>query len=233
LESAQVGDEVHLEPSEAHHFSNVLRGKIGYHVHLMDGLGREAAATCSQKEKKKVAFVLDALVVFSKVPKDLVLKGPIPKGKRFPYMLEKCQELGLAAWTPLATEHSVREELSPSGREKIKDRLRDACKQSRNPWLLTLGEEEQFADGLDSELQTVVLDVDAPPIWSLPELCPKRPIQLLYGPEAGWSDGERERLKERDCSFLGLSAHHLRMETAAVIGSAMLLEWLEPRHQDS
>ena len=80
-------------------------------------------------------------------------------------------------------------------------------------------------------MKTVVLDVDGPSIWDFPESASnEKGLQLVYGPEAGWSDAERELFKEAGCISLGLSTHHLRMETAAVLGAGVLLERMQRRH---
>lgn len=232
LAGLQEGAEVQLREGEAHHFSNVLRGKRGFEVVLMDGLGWQAQGVCVAKEKRNVRFEIKSLYHQEARP-DLALCGPIPKGRRFPYMLEKCQELGLPQWGALATEHSVREEFGESGRVKMEERLREACKQSRNPWLMKLEEPCALDEVLRTQdRQIVVLDVDADPIWGVRERLLEdraRSPLLLYGPEAGWSDAERERFGELGLIRLGLSGHHLRMETAAVVGAAMVLEVLDDR----
>jgi 16S rRNA (uracil1498-N3)-methyltransferase len=230
LSKALEGQELALGPTESHHFGNVLRGKVGFQVYLMDGLGWEASAVCVKREKRETVMRVQSLV-YRDPSFSMTLKGPIPKGKRFPYMLEKCQELGLRSWAPLSTEHSVREDFSSSGREKMTERLQDACKQSRNPWLMHLGDNESLESALVNPTSTVVLDVDGPSIWDFPvPLNLDKGLQLLYGPEAGWSDGEREQFKAQGCSILGLSSYHLRMETAAVVGAGVLLERMQHRH---
>ena len=49
------------------------------------------------------------------------------------------------------------------------------------------------------------------------------PVGLLVGPEGGWTESERENLLALDCRPWGLGARTLRVETAAVAGSSLLL----------
>ena len=49
------------------------------------------------------------------------------------------------------------------------------------------------------------------------------PVGLLVGPEGGWTESEREFLLGLDCRPWGLGVRTLRVETAAVAGSSLLL----------
>jgi 16S rRNA (uracil1498-N3)-methyltransferase len=227
LSDRSVGQSLACEQGESHHFAQVLRGKVGDAVILMDGKGREAKAVCSSPHRKKSEFIIEQMKTFAQGPR-LELIGPIPKGKRFPYLCEKIQELGVSRYSPLATEHSVREETSCSGKDKVIERFREACKQSRNPWQTELGDTVMF-DDVDWNASCFVLDVGGMSMWSLTsENRPShaQPLKLFFGPEAGWSDRERQVFIDQGVTRLGVAAHHLRMESAAVVGSGMLLDYL-------
>ena len=224
LKGFGVGQSVELDSAESHHFGTVLRGREGDEVILMDGQGFEAEAQCVVKEKRRIAFAIQSLQNTPAGPQ-LNLCGPIPKCKRFPYMLEKIQELGVSSYTPLATEHSVREDYSDAVREKSVERLQDACKQSRSPWMMDL-EPACTLSEVSLGANSVVLDVGGSSIWDFP-IYAGQPIQLLFGPEAGWSEAERANFKTLGLRTLGLSANHLRMETAAMVGAGFVLEWMK------
>jgi RsmE family RNA methyltransferase len=134
----------------------------------------------------------------------------------------------VSSYTPLSTEHSVREDYSETVREKSLERLQDACKQSRSAWIMTLEPARELGDLRLKPQSSFVLDVGGASIWSLPPY-DGQPINLLFGPEAGWSDAEREGFKAQGLRRLGLSANHLRMETAAILGAGFILEWMRRR----
>jgi RsmE family RNA methyltransferase len=79
----------------------------------------------------------------------------------------------------------------------------------------------QFEDVL-SQKNLYALDIGGES-WAEP-VEPIKTFSLMIGPEAGWSDVERQRLIEQEIPRIGLSIYHLRMETAATIGAARLLE---------
>lgn len=204
----------------------MLRGKVGDEVILLDGKGTEAFAICVEGSRKSSRFMIQDLKRHAMVAQ-LELLGPLPKGRRFAYLCEKIQELGVCRYTPLSTEFSVREETGLSGRQKALDRFREACKQSRNPWLTELGEPLSLAEVAWGE-DCMVLDVGGQSLWQQPLSAP-HPKKLFFGPEAGWSSKERELFKDKGICSLSVGGHHLRMETAAVVGAGMVLDWMSCR----
>lgn len=220
LEGLQAGHSLQLSPEEHHHFSRVLRGKVGHEVVLMDGLGSTANATCHDVSKKESHFTLTSdSLAHPRGPK-IKVYGPIPKGKRFPYLMEKLQELGISSYGPLQTEHSVREEWSAEARRRTSERLIDACKQSRCPYLMVL-EDSKTIDELNDSAPPLVLDVNSPPLLSTQV---SQSSVLIFGPEAGWSDQEKVGFESKGWKRVGLNGQHLRMETAAILGAGTLLQ---------
>lgn len=209
-----------LEKSENHHFVQVLRGRIGDEVELLNGKGWLVKAVCQEIEAKKAVFKLTDLS-FHRPSRKLMVMSPAPKGKRLPYMLEKFQELGVHAWQPMETEHSVRDDLSEHQISKLNERLKEACKQSGCPWKLKIEPMINFEAALNSD-HLFALDIGGVS-WQEPSEAMSE-LSLMIGPEAGWSDSERQIFEDRKIPRIGLSKYHLRMETAATIGAARLLE---------
>ncbi|MBF0199224.1 MAG: RsmE family RNA methyltransferase [Planctomycetes bacterium] len=224
LQGKRQGDCIELDSAESHHFKNVLRGKVGYELNLMDGLGYMAKATCKGFNNKIVECMILDVKYYPRLGQ-LHVMGPIPKGRRFPYLLEKLQECGVSSWSSLSTEHSVREELSESMKKKINERLKDACKQSRNPWLMTIGESSPMGEELIKQPERMVLDV-AGSYLRPGEIKCKSEASLIYGPEAGWSPSEIALFEEEQIPRVKIAGYHLRMETAALLGAGRILEEL-------
>ena len=220
LASQKEADTVILDSSESHHFIKVLRGKAGEEVELIDGRGCRAKSFCQSIKKKLAYFKLGKIESQINGLNLTVIASP-PKGKRLPYMLEKLQEVGVSNWTPLETKFSVRDKISSHQTEKLGERLKEACKQAGSAWRLNIKNSITFTE-VFSLTNLVCLDIGGQK-WVAPELLPNQ-YNLLIGPEAGWSDEEREGLIEASVPRIGLSNYHLRMETAALIGAARLLE---------
>lgn len=220
LAELSESDFVELEKPENHHFVQVLRGRQGEEVELLNGQGLQAKAFCHEIDSKRAKFKI--LEIRSQLKrKRLTVFSPAPKGKRLPYMLEKLQEIGVDTWVPMETEHSIRDHLSDNQKSKLNERLKEACKQSGCAWKLKIETEVGFQNVLE-RAHLFALDIGGER-WdasfdSLEEL------SLMIGPEAGWSHAERQTLQDRSIARIGLSPFHLRMETAATIGAARLLE---------
>lgn len=219
LANLSVSDTVQVEKSEAHHFVQVLRGKEGDQLELVDGLGFGAKVICIGVQAKKPEFRVES-IQFQERGIQLHLYSPVPKGKRLPYMLEKMQELGVASWTVIKTEHSVRDELKVQQVDKLQERMKEACKQSGCYWRLDIKAEKSF-DDLKTIEKLSVLDIGGQPWHGHVE---EEEVHLCLGPEAGWSDVERAWMVDSGIYRVGLSKQHLRMETAAIVGAGRILE---------
>ncbi|MDC7233278.1 MAG: RsmE family RNA methyltransferase [Spirochaetales bacterium] len=78
-------------------------------------------------------------------------------------------------------------------------------------------------DQLSGEEDLLALD-NVNPDFPLKEYCPgKNSCCLALGPERGWSDREREILRDRGFRICSLGDRVLRTETAAHMGSALVL----------
>ena len=224
LSKIKESDKVEVSKPEAHHFSHVLRGKVGEEVELLDGRGYQASVICCEITGRKPLFECVSKS-FKEVTHKLHLFSPLPKGKRLPYMMEKLQEIGISSWTPLVTEHSVRDKLSSNQKEKLLERIKDACKQSGAAWRMDVHSEISLEEALKLK-SLYALDIGGEKWGETNKL--NEDIHLLIGPEAGWSNKEREALIENKIKRIGLSLNHLRMETAAIIGSARIMESCNP-----
>lgn len=218
------GDRFSLSSSESHHFKRVLRGNSGEELMLLDGDGHIARAICTNIHTQYIEVEVIEKEETKKRPQ-LHIYGPAPKGKRLPYMLEKLQEVGISSWFPIETEFSVRDELSAAGVKKLYERVKESCKQSQNPWVLRIEQKTAFEKIL--QLKNVfILDVHGQAIRE-PVIQKDIPCTVVYGPEAGWSDAERDAVDGLNIPRVKLSLNHLRMETAAIVAAAKFQEQLQ------
>lgn len=224
LSKTKESDKVEVSKPESHHFSHVLRGKVGEKIELLDGRGYRASVICCEITGRKPIFECVSKL-FTEVTHKLHVFSPLPKGKRLPYMMEKLQEVGVSSWTPLVTEYSVRDKLSSNQKEKLLERLKDACKQSGVAWRMEVHSDMCLEDALKLK-SLYALDIGGEKWGEVNKLA--EDTHLLLGPEAGWSDGERSSIIENEIKRIGLSLNHLRMETAAIIGSARIMESCSP-----
>jgi 16S rRNA (uracil1498-N3)-methyltransferase len=159
---------------------------------------------------------------------EITLACAVLARQRMIFVVQKATELGVARIVPLFTEHAV----PPHGLEHEKAhawpgqvvRAARQCRRSSLPELLAPMRLEAFlaspAAGADLSLFLDDRSDGAP----APMVAPRR-IILFVGPEGGFSDTERENLKNRAFPWV-LGGRVLRAETAVLAGlTAVQLAW--------
>ena len=159
---------------------------------------------------------------------EITLACAVLARQRMIFVVQKATELGVARIVPLFTEYAV----PPHGLEHEKAhawpgqviRAAKQCRRSSLPELLAPMPLAAFlaspAAGADLSLFLDDRSVGTP----APAVTPRR-IILFVGPEGGFSDTEREYLKDRAFPWV-LGGRVLRAETAVLAGlTAVQLTW--------
>ncbi len=225
----QPGQVVTLASDESHHLSTVLRGGRDLVLNLTDGRGRRYTARPAGGNRRRVDVEILTVTADpgeSAAPR-LHLACAVVKGKRFEWALEKAVEVGAHRIIPLVTEHGVIE--PGSGRqERWLGILKAGLKQSGRCLLPELAEPLRLADHLNMSggswccFGAVPGEVDSCRPWqewlaAAPHPVPDS-LEVIIGPEGGWSAAERDQLLARQVLPVDLGPHVLRTETAAVAG---------------
>ncbi|MFO0945950.1 MAG: RsmE family RNA methyltransferase [Planctomycetota bacterium] len=201
-----------LEGPEAHHLRTVCRGKPGDHVELFDGKGLEARGELLEVLRHEAVIrVLDQRMN-PEPSHSLDIACAIPKGDRGVWLVEKCVELGVTRLIPLRTERSITE--AGDGKlEKFRRTVIEACKQSRRPYLLSIGEPVVWDSYLQASSPGWVLDPrgDAP-VRQAGDV----PNHIAIGPEGGWTQDELASARNQGWKSVRVPGNILRVETAAV-----------------
>jgi 16S rRNA (uracil1498-N3)-methyltransferase len=227
------GQTVTLARDESHHLNTVLRGGRDQQLHLTDGRGRRYTARAVGGSRREVQ--LEILTVSEdageRTPPLLHLACAVVKGRRFEWVLEKSVELGAHRIVPLITEHGVIEP-GPGRRERWTGILKAAVKQSGRCLLPELSEPVPLAEHLggDRALQGLFGAVPGEEPGAVPWSSLMAPVpdplpavlEILIGPEGGWTAGERAQLAAAGRRPVQLGPHVLRTETAAVAGLTAL-----------
>jgi 16S rRNA (uracil1498-N3)-methyltransferase len=220
-----VGGRLTLTGDEARHLARVRRVAVGEVVEVFDGRGSatHAEVTAVGRDRIELAAVGDSLPDCG-APCRLTLATAVPKGERFDWLVEKATELGVERLVPLVTGRSV---VDP--RDAKLDRLRrvivEASKQCGRNRLMELDRPTPW--------ETVVRQAgDDPRLVALPDGLPPsawpRPRRggsalLAVGPEGGFTATEVEAARAAGWHAVSLGATFLRIETAGLSGSSILL----------
>lgn len=236
------GTEIDLSPEIAHQARDVLRLPTGATLRLLDGVGGEYPARLVLVERKRVIARIGARQAGHAEPATrVVLCQGMLKAAKFEIMLQKCTELGVAAFVPLLCERSVAvaEEASESKRRrwaKIVAEAIEQCGGTRLPKLCapcTLTDavtslptdaialipwEETREMPLHATLAGVIADRGG--IACISE------VRIFIGPEGGFSASEIELAQRTGVIPVTLGPRILRAETAAIVSATLALDAL-------
>lgn len=223
-----------LNPGEARHFLQVLRGRENSTIDVFDGQGRVARAEVVSIGRGQVGLRLGASHQVPGPAVEIVLYQAIPKGARWDWLIEKATEIGVSRIVPLITERS---EVRPSGRDEgggAPDRwMRIAlsaakqCGIARLPeimgatrpvdWALLFADSDRVVMG--------VLDPAAPPlrhVLASLRVAPPSRLGILIGPEGDLTAAEIAAAGAAGAQPVSFGPNTLRVETAALFALSVV-----------
>jgi len=231
------GDYFLIEGDEAHHLLRVLRKKSGDEVDVTDGNGHAYHGV--------LLFVDPAIpqakgrILSSKNNTSsrylIRLYQGLPKGAKFDFILEKATELGVASIHPFLSEKNVikiSKDASAPKEKRWQKLVEAATKQSGRanvPKVQLMISFDQMLAGL-KEGTTFLLDPRAP-MGSLKKELKCRidasVINLVVGPESGFSDQEVKLLEKTGVHSISMGDRILRTETAGLVALSIINYELE------
>ncbi|OHV08947.1 16S rRNA (uracil(1498)-N(3))-methyltransferase [Kushneria phosphatilytica] len=217
--------ELILPERVAHHLTRVLRRGVGDEIRLFDGLGTEVSAHIARSERKQVAVHIDALLTpVAESSLTVHLGQAISKGDRMDYAIQKAVELGVAAITPLYTEHG---DVALKGERAAKKLAHwqgvaiSACEQCGRATVPVIAPAMKLAEWLAMR--------DEPVRWMLhpgearlESTTTIARAALLIGPEGGLSEADMAGARTHGFAPLSLGPRILRTETAPVVALSLL-----------
>ncbi len=220
---------VTLAGDEAHHASRVVRVQAGETVTLLDGAGTELTGEVRSVDRRAVTICVTGRREHPRPAAQVTLIQAIAKGAAMEGLVHRAVELGCARLVPLLAERSVsRPEDAEAKRAKWQAIADEACKQSGNPWQLTV--ELPLAPSVwlnrrdFPELLLVASLAEAPTSVRrrFEEFCDtngRSPhgVGLLIGPEGDFSTAEYAMFREAGARAVSLGPLVLRVETAAMV----------------
>jgi 16S rRNA (uracil1498-N3)-methyltransferase len=219
------GARLTLPEASAHHAARVLRLTAGDAVTVFDGQGGEYASviTVSARNVEIKLGVFDPVERESPFAAELI-QG-ISAGDKMDFTVQKAVELGATAIRPVIAERSVvklageRADKRVVHWRQIAIAACEQCGRNRVPQVLPI---EPLARSLaasmaekDPDLARLLLSPRAErPLREL--LRPAGRVQLLIGPEGGFSESEELAARAAGFDMVSLGRRVLRTETAAL-----------------
>lgn len=150
---------------------------------------------------------------------------PLKNQNRWELILEKGTEIGVASFTPLLTERTEVKELRKIDRlERI---IKEAAEQSGRTLLPKINPVITFQEAIkaipkNSTKLIAALSSQAKPFHTY-KLTAANSYHLFLGPVGDFTNQEIEQAIEHNFYPVSLGSQILRTETAAIVGSAILL----------
>lgn len=224
--------EIWIDGKEAHHILHVKRAKQGSKITLFDGKGFEYLAHITGIAHDKLKVCIEgSKAVDRESGIDITIAFSIPKGKLVTFLIQKCAELGIKTLIPLHCKRSVVDIRSKSD-EKIErwDKIAiEASKQCKRNFVTKI----EKVTSLDDVIKNVgnydlsLIACTEPHTKTLKSLLSEHPsvkkIICLIGPEGGFTHSEIEMSEKAGCVPISMGHSTLRIETAAIAISSMLL----------
>ncbi len=212
----------HITGEEHKHLARVLRIRVGEEIQLTNGAGLLARARVETVARDATTVQIVAREHDAPPSPRLVLALPLLQRTHFDTAVTQCVEVGVTEFVPLRAERCHVRAWTPALAARSERVAVAAMKQAGRGWL------PAFRDAVDvtgliagfGGYGTVVLaDPDGERVMAAQ---PSGDTLAIVGPEAGFSEGERERLIAAGARPAALSRHRLRAETAAVVLVSML-----------
>lgn len=223
-----AGGRVELPRASVEHAS-VLRLHPGARVRLFDARLGEADATIVALDRRRGSCESGPREeVQPRMPRVTALLG-LPKAGRLETSVRMLTELGVHAIRPVFCQRSVARPVGADARVRRCRRIAlEACAQSGQAWapevhapeplLLAaarMADDERgvvFWEEADAPLDDANLSEGAPAVW------------VVVGPEGGLAPGEIAALETIGYRQVGLGPQLLRVETAAAVAVALVLD---------
>ncbi len=222
----------------AHQLAVVLRLHAGAQITLLDGQNNAYPTTITQLDRKRVTGqVLDKQTVTTEPSVHLTLYQCSLKADKFEWVLQKGTELGVAQFAPVISARSV---VRPAATllkkyDRWRTIIREAAEQCGRGRLPTLLDPLMWeavlahAKGLRLfpwEEARAGIGLGDAVTQRMTDSASAVRVNLLIGPEGGIAPEEAQLAQQAGWQAVALGPRVLRAETAAIVGSGLVLDRL-------
>lgn len=226
------GQTVDLSRDQANYLFNVMRLDAGAGVALFNGRDGEWRALVAEAGKRGGRLICDMLTAPLMAPPDLWLMFAPIKKARTDFIVEKATEMGAARIIPVQTDFTNAERIRQDRLQAHAVEAAEQCGGTFVPEVADLQRLDRMLADWPEGRGLIFADEGLAGAEVCLAAAPKRQSwAILIGPEGGFSEAERARL--RGLPFvtpLSLGPRILRADTAAVAAltlfQARLGDWL-------
>jgi len=231
--------EVHFPPETAHQMQRVLRLRAGQRVVVLDNTGSEfeveltlvAGEICQGK-------VAATQLVKTEPGVEITLYLCLTQREKFEWMLQKCTEVGASVFVPVISQRSLVQHEQEVRQKPLRwgmivREAAEQCGRGKIPQVLPVVRLAQVFETSGGVYDAALIPWEKEAATSLRQILagyqgnPPRRVAVLIGPEGGITDEEVQAASAAGWQPVTLGKRILRMETAAVVATALVLHELE------
>lgn len=222
-----AGAPVTITGQDFHYLARVRRVRAGDELSLMDEAGTRWRSTVERLGEASLTLVpVREEEESGRAQPEITVYQSLPKGRRFDDAIRMLVQGGATRIVPVIAERSLVAQSSVEKRTERWDRIaREAMQQSGSERLVTIGEPVELGRiTADDESVSLFLHTEPLAQRSLHRYLGRTPnaVELVVGPEGGFSDGEVVSLGEAGFSPLWLGRRVLRSENAGFFAVAAI-----------
>jgi 16S rRNA (uracil1498-N3)-methyltransferase len=233
--SIQSGQVV-FPPDTAHQIASVLRLHAGQRLCVLDNLGNEYTVELAEaNQKAATAKIIEQKPAQAEPFFHLALYLCLAQREKFEWMLQKCTETGAATFIPVISSRSLVQDVAETNKktarwEKI---IQEAAEQSGRGHIPGLKPAVSFAQAARQGQGKRIILWEQEHSTTLHQALAgvtannSTEISLLVGPEGGFSGEEVQFAQQAGWQPVSLGPRILRMETAAIVATALVLYELD------
>ena len=212
-----AGQALVLDRTQAHYLFNVMRLDVGAQIAVFNGRDGAWRAEVAARGKRNGRLTCHAQIAPQRDPPDLwLLFAPIRKA-RTDFIVEKATELGAARILPVTTDFTNAERIR---QDRLQAHAIEAAEQCGGTYVPPVAALKPLAQALadwPAGRALVWADEALADTHAARPAMPPAPAAVLIGPEGGFSDRERARLRAMAATCpVALGPRVLRADTAAV-----------------
>ena len=220
----KIGD-IKLEDKDfLNQFRNVLKLKIGETVVLCDGNMNEGMAEIKEYGEDFIRLQIKEVGFNINEPeRRVILYCSVLKRENFELVVQKATEAGVEEIVPMITERTIKLNIRLDRLEKI---IREAAEQSgrgRPPVIREPVDFQKKLESVENNQLNILFHQSGVSFDRAERLDGVGRIGVWIGPEGGWTDKEIELARRSGFKIINLGKLTLRAETAAIIGTYLII----------
>ena len=223
---------IRIIDKDVKHIRDVLRLKLNSSI-VISSNSINYFCEIIQIDKNEIISKIISKVEGTNEPKiDISLYQGLSKGSKMDFILQKCTEIGVKEFYPVATYRSIvkinelkKEQGKLDRWNLITEEAAKQCKRDYIPKVKNVLNFDDMIKFLESEENIIVPyeNEDGLTIGKALEEITGNKIHLIIGPEGGFEDDEIEKLKAIGAKIVTLGNRILRTETAGIVSSTIIL----------